>query len=64
MGWGRREEKHKCAVASYKSPAADLARNPGMFPDWESNRRPFGLQASIQSTEPRQPRLINYYFYF
>ena len=39
-------------------PTGDLARNPGVCPDWESNRRPFGLQASTQSTEPHQPGLI------
>ena len=33
----------------------DLAHDPGMCPDWESNRRPFGSQASAQSTEPHQP---------
>ena len=25
------------------------------IPDWESNRRPFGLQSGTQSTEPHQP---------
>ena len=35
----------------------DLARNPGMCPDWESNWRPFGLQAGAQSFEPHQPGL-------
>ena len=34
-------EKHQCArdtsVASHTPPAGDLARNPGMCPDWESN---------------------------
>ena len=35
----------------------DLACNPGMYPDWESNQRPFGLQAGAQSTEPHQPGL-------
>ena len=34
-----------------------LAQNSGMCPDWESNRQPFGLQASAQSTEPHQPVL-------
>ena len=34
----------------------DLAHNPGMFPDWESNQWTFGLQAGAQSTEPHQPR--------
>ena len=42
------------SIASRISPAGDLARNPGMCPDWESNLRPFGLQASTQSTEPHQ----------
>ena len=37
-------------------PSKDLARNTGMCPDWESNRRPFGSQAGTQSTEPHQPR--------
>ena len=38
-------------------PTGDLAHNPGMCPDWESNWRPFGLQAGSQSTEPHQPGL-------
>ena len=53
---GEREgEKHQYVVASHIAPAGDLARNPGMCPDWESNERPFGSQASAQSTEPHQP---------
>ena len=36
-------------------PTGDLARNPGMCPDWESKQRPFALQAGAQSTEPHQP---------
>ena len=36
----------------------DLACNPGMCSDWESNQRPFGSQADTQSTEPYQPGLI------
>ena len=36
----------------------DLDCNPGMFPDWESNQRPFGLQVGPQSTEPHQPGLL------
>ena len=35
-------------------PAGDLAYNPGMCPDWESNLRPF-ISAGAQSTEPYQP---------
>ena len=33
----------------------DLAHNPGMFPDWESNQQLSGLQSGAQSTEPHQP---------
>ena len=53
---GEREgEKHHCAATSSVPPTGDLARNPGMCPGWESNQRPFGLQAGTQSTEPQQP---------
>ena len=45
---GEREgEKHQCAVASYVASTGDLARNPGMCPDWESNWQPFGLQPEL-----------------
>ena len=47
-------------VASHAPPTGDLARNPGMSPDWDSNQRPFGLQAGAQSTEPHQPGLYLY----
>ena len=62
---GREGDKHQCAVASHVPPAGDLARNPGMCPDWESNWRPFGSQAGTQSTEPHQPvqNLRNFYFW-
>ena len=48
------------------SPLGDLARNPGMCPDWESNQRPFGSQAHTQSTELHQPGLFfkNYFLLF
>ena len=36
----------------------DLADNPGMCPDWESNWQAFGSQASAQSTEPQQSGLL------
>ena len=51
----RKAEKHPCVVASHTPPTGDLAHNPGTCPDWESNRQPFGSQASTQSTEPHQP---------
>ena len=34
--------------------SGDLAHNPGMCPDWESNQRLFVLQSCAQSTEPHQ----------
>ena len=36
-------------------PTGDVAQNPGVCPDWESNQRLFGSQAGAQSTEPHQP---------
>ena len=51
----RKEEKHQCVVASHAPPTGDPAHSSGMYPDWESNQRPFGSQAGIQSTEPHQP---------
>ena len=34
-------------VASHTPPTGDLAHNLGMCPDWEWNRRPFGLQLML-----------------
>ena len=39
-------------VASHTPPTRDLAGNPGMCLDWESNQQPFSLQAGTQSTTP------------
>ena len=47
-------------VASHMPPSEDVAYNPGMCPEWESNQQPFGSQASTQSTEPHQPGLHPY----
>ena len=56
---GEREgEKHQCVVASQTPPTEGLAHNPGMCPDLELNQRPFGSQASTQSTEPHQPGIL------
>ena len=54
----REEEKHQCVVASCMTTTGDLAHNPGMCPDWESNQQPFSSQAGAQSTEPHQPGLV------
>ena len=57
---GEREgKKHQCVVAAHVSPPGELAHNPGICLDRESNQQPFGLQASTQSTEPHQPGLKN-----
>ena len=62
---GRKErEKHQCVVASLVSPAGDLARNPGMCPDWELNWQPFGSKAGTQSTEPHEPGPFLSVFFF
>ena len=45
-------------VASHVSPTGDLACNPGVCPDQELNRQPFGSQATTQSTEPQKPGLV------
>ena len=41
-------------VASHMLPTGDLARNTGMCPDWESNRRPFVLQVFIIREKRRE----------
>ena len=53
-GREKEREKHQCVVASGVPLTGDLARNPGMCPDWELNQQPLGLQAGAQSTEPHQ----------
>ena len=36
----RKGEKHQCVFASCTFPTGDLARNPGVCPDWESTSDP------------------------
>ena len=52
-------EKHQCVVASHIPSPGNLAHNPGMCSDWESNRRPFGSHARAQFTETLQPGLFS-----
>ena len=47
---GREGEKHQCVAASHAPPTGDLACNPGMCLNLESNLGPFGSQAGAQST--------------
>ena len=58
----RKGEKHQCVVASCVLPTGDLARNPGMCPDWELNQCLFGPQVGTHSTEPYHPGLQRPYF--
>ena len=59
-GEGRKEERER-HIYVWLPLACLLPRNPtcnpGMCPDWESNWRPFVLQAGTQSTELHQPGL-------
>ena len=50
-------EKYRLVASHLPQPGTWPACNPGMCPDWESNRQPLGPQASTQSTEPHQPGL-------
>ena len=61
---GREGKKHQCVIACHATPPGDLAGNPGMCPDWESNLKHFALQAGPQSTEPHQPGLVFSAFLF
>ena len=60
---GEREgEEHQCVVASHVALTGDLVRNPGMCPDWESNRRPFGSQPMLNPlSHTSQGHLCNFF---
>ena len=55
-------ERKQCVVVSCTPPTGNLASNPGMWPDWESNQQPFGSQARTQTTELYQLGLSFYLF--
>ena len=58
---GEREgEKHPWVVASPEPPTGDLAPNPGVCPDWESNQLLSDLQDDAQPTEPHQAGLLRF----
>ena len=51
-------------MCSALGTTGDLARNPGMCPNWELNQQPSDSQAGTQSTEPHQPRLLLDIFFY
>ena len=53
-------EKHPF-IASCTPRTGDLACNPGICSDWESNQQPFGLQNYPQSTESHQSGLQQFF---
>ena len=50
----KEREKRQCVVASRMPPTEDLAHNPGMCLDWESNQQPLGSQAGAQHQPGQQ----------
>ena len=61
---GEREgEKHQCVVVSCEPSTGDLACNPDICPDWESNQWPFGSQAGTQFIEHTGQGGIYFFFY-
>ena len=51
----RQGGKHQCVVASGVPLLGTWPATQACALDWESNQRPFSLQAGTQSTEPHQP---------
>ena len=56
-GEGKKKERERniSVWLPLTPPAGDLAHNPGMCPDRESNQSTFSLQVGTQSIEPHQP---------
>ena len=50
-------EMHPSISCLFNTPTRDLACNPGLCPDWESNWQPFDLQDNAQPNEPHQSEL-------
>ena len=48
-------------VASHVAPTGDLACNPGMCPDWESNRQPFGLQPPLNPLSYASQGMVEFF---
>ena len=50
-------ERYVSQVASHTPPTGDLALDPGMCPEWESDQQRFDSKAGTQSPESHQPGL-------
>ena len=57
-GEGREKERRRNINVWLPLACRDLARNPGICPDWELKRWPLVSQVGTQSTEPHQPGLF------
>ena len=58
----RRRETSVCAwLPLARPPLGTWPAAQTSAPAWESNQRPFGLQAAAQSTEPHQPGLHTFH---
>ena len=64
-GEGREKETKMstCGCLSYAGATGDLARSPGLCPDWELNWQPFSLQARTQCTEAHQPTQLSKFIF-
>ena len=56
------EEKYQ-SVASWTHLTGNWTHNPGMYPDWQLNWRPFPLQDAAQPTEPHWLGLTQLFLY-
>ena len=62
---GRREkegEGHQCVDASYTPATGDLACNPGMCPDWESNCDPLVCSLALNTLNHTSQGKIKWIF--
>ena len=52
---GREKKEHQCVVASRVSPTGDLAHNPDLCPEKESNQRSLARRPALNPLKPHQP---------
>ena len=60
MMWKRKSDRLPLAHPQL----GELAHNPVMCPDWESNQQPFSPHVSAQSTEPHKPKQQGLFVWF